>query len=160
MVGMKILKNITAAFAIFALFIAAPAQAQKSDEATVKKLVDSKNFIFVAQTMFPMGGPSRNLTSDYDMRVTSDSVITYLPYFGRAYVPVLPNEAGINFTSSQFSYVAEPGKKDGWNISILPKDTKDVRQVNLSVSRNGYASLQITSNNRQAISYYGYLKEK
>jgi hypothetical protein len=157
---MKTLKSISASLALFILMIAAPANAQKTDEATVKKLVDSKDFVFVAQTMLPMNGPSRPITSDYDMRVSQDSLVTYLPYFGRAYAPILPGEGGINFTSSKFTYAAQPGKKGGWNINILPKDTKDVRQLNLSVSKNGYASLQVTSNNRQAISYYGYLRER
>gem|GEM_PF-17045 len=158
--GMKILTRITALLLLFACVASLPARAQSKDEATVKRLVDSRRFIFVAQTMFPMAGPSRNITSDYDMQITPDSVTTYLPYFGRAYAPILPGEGGINFTSSKFSYETRPGKKGGWDIEIQPRDTKDVRQLNLHVNKNGYATLQVTSGNRQAISYYGYLDEK
>jgi hypothetical protein len=93
------------------------------------------------------------------MQVIGDSIVTYLPYFGRAYVaPVDPTEGGIKFTSTNFSYTAKQ-KKDGWEITILPKDTRDVKQMYLSVSTKGYAKLQVISNNRESISYNGYVDQ-
>jgi len=59
--------------------------AQSLDQAAVKDLITSRNFVFKAQTALPLGGQARQLTSDYDLRVYGDSLIAYLPYFGRAY---------------------------------------------------------------------------
>ncbi|MBS1567683.1 MAG: DUF4251 domain-containing protein, partial [Bacteroidetes bacterium] len=70
---------------------------------------------------------------------------------------------GIQFTTTSFEYTVTPRKKSGWDISIKPKENRDVVQMNLSISETGYASLQVTSNSRQAISYNGYItavKEK
>ena len=137
------------------------ASAQELDKEKVKSLVESKNFVFKVQSVQPMGGPSRQMTSDYDLRLLGDSVVSYLPYFGRAYTAPDPGDpGGINFTSTTFEYKAKPKKKGGWNIEIRPKDTRDVRQLTLSVGETGYSQLQVTSNNRQSISYYGYIVER
>lgn len=155
---MKLLKYIRSFAIIPILFLSITTiHAQDLDKATVKNLVDSKSFTFKAQTVLPMTGASRQLTSEYDLKLLGDSMVAYLPYFGRAYGPINPGEGGINFTSTNFEYNAKPKKKGSWDVNINPKDTKDVRQLYLNISSNGYASLQISSNNRQTISYHGYI---
>ena len=142
------------------------AQQSKEDKKREKRneianLINEKNFVFEAQTAYPTAGRQVNLTSPYDVRVSGDSIISYLPYFGRAYVaPVNPDDAGIKFTSVSNSYNLKDKKSSGWDITILPKDTKDVRQMYLSVSEDGYASLNIISNNRQAIRFQGIVRAK
>jgi hypothetical protein len=42
---------------------------------------------------------------------------------------------------------------------ITPKDNRDVRQMNFTISASGYATLQVSSNNRQSISYNGYISK-
>jgi hypothetical protein len=141
--------------------LASMVSAQELDKGKAKELVESKNFVFKAQSVQPMGGPSRQLTSDYDLKLLGDSIVSYLPYFGRAYTAPDPGDpGGINFTSTAFEYKAKPKKKGGWNIDIKPTDTKDVRHLTLSVGETGYAQLQVTSNSRQNISYYGYIMER
>jgi hypothetical protein len=139
----------------------ASVSAQDAEKDKAKAIVESKEFVFKAQSVQPLGAPSRQLTSEYDLKVLGDSVISYLPYFGRAYSAPAPGEdGGFNFTSTKFEYKAKPKKKGGWDINIKPNDTKDVRQLSLSITQSGYASLQVISNNRQSISYYGYITEK
>ena len=143
---------------IVALGLGVAARAQSKD---TKALVESQNFVFKAQTALPMGGRSRNLTGDYDLKVSKDAVVSYLPYFGRAYVaPIDPSKGGIEFTSKDFSYISVPGKKDGWTVTIKPRDYKDVQQLILSISSEGYASLQVVSTSRQAISFNGVIAGK
>lgn len=130
--------------------------AKASKTALVRQLITTQRYAFKAQTMFPMSGRSRVLTSDYDLRVSKDTVISYLPYFGRAYSASLdPSDNGIQFTSVNFDYTVTEKKKGGWDIIIKPKDYSNVQQLSLSVSADGYASLQVTSTNRQSISFNG-----
>jgi hypothetical protein len=137
------------------------------DKVDVKKdqirgLIESRNYVFRVQTVQPMQ-PSRNIqiTSDYDLKVSPDTVISYLPYFGRAYVaPIDPSKGGIRFTSTKFEYTADKRKKGGWVITVKPQDTQEARQLSLSVSENGYANLQVVGNNRQPISFGGYIEAK
>jgi hypothetical protein len=124
--------------------------------AAIKNIVESQNYIFKAQSASPMSGRVRQLTSDYDLKVTKESIVSYLPYFGRAYsAPMDPTKGGIQFTSKNFDYTLTPGKKDGWSVLIKPKDYSDVQQMTLTISSTGYASLQVTSTNRQPISFNG-----
>jgi hypothetical protein len=130
------------------------------DKAGVKTSVESKQFIFHAQTALPTSGRSRQLTSDYSLRVLPDSLVSNLPFYGRAYsVPYGSGDGGFNFTSTKFEYTASPGKKKGWDISIKPKDVTDFREFSLSLSANGYGTLQVLTNNRQPISFTGYITE-
>jgi hypothetical protein len=82
-----------------------------------------------------------------------------LPYFGTAYTAGYGNEEGsLVFKTSEFEYKTVPGKKQGWTITILPKNAGDTRQMILTISSIGYANLQVTCLNRQAISFNGYLQ--
>jgi hypothetical protein len=69
-----------------------------------------------------------------------------------------PGQGGIKFTSKDFDYTATPRTKGGWDVQIKPKDYRDVQQLNLRISEDGYASLQVTSTSRQTISFNGYIK--
>jgi hypothetical protein len=106
-----------------------------------------------------MSGRVRQLTPDYDLKITKSSIVSYLPYFGRAYsAPLDPTQGGIQFTSKDFEYTATPRNKGGWDVLIKPKDYRDVQQMTLTISSTGYATLQVTSINRQPISFNGYIR--
>ena len=134
--------------------------AQETNEANLKTLLNNKSFIFKAQSAWPLQGTVVQLNAGFDMRVMQDSIITYLPYFGRAYSAGYNTEGGINFTSKKFDYKLKEKPKDGWELTIKPSDTKDVTDLIYSISTNGYATLQVLSNNRQAISFYGVIDKK
>jgi hypothetical protein len=134
------------------------ARAQSKD---TKALVESQHFVFRAQTAIPMGGRSRQLTGDYDLRVSKEKVVSYLPYYGRAYeAPIDPAKGPLEFTTKDFNYNSVPGKKDGWTVTIKPRDNRDIQQLVLSISSDGYASLQVVSSSRQSISFNGIIDNK
>lgn len=137
-------------------------KAQKKAEkiAQVKSWMDAQSYVFVAQTALPMNGRSRNITPDYNLAVTADSVVSYLPFFGRAYTADYgATKSPLDFKTKSCEYKITPGKKDGWNVTIKPKDNKSVQAMNLTVSSEGYASLQVTSYNRTPMSFNGYVTE-
>ena len=127
----------------------------------VTRLVNSKNFVFVAETVTPTGGGVRSLNSYYDLVIAGDTLVSALPYFGRAFTaPMSSSDAGINFRSTDFTYTIVEKDKGGWDIEIEPKNVTSARKMNLFISDNGYASLQVTSNNRQPISFSGQVRER
>lgn len=149
-------------FSAFQVSLAQETKAEKKQEKLeqVQNLIESKNYVFVAQNAMPLRGRTINLTSLYTFRIIGDSIIADLPYFGRAFVaPLNPSEGGIRINSSDFTYKASQKKKGGWDITITPKNAKDIRQVFLNISETGYGSLQVTSNNRQPISFSGYITD-
>lgn len=153
--------RIIMAMLTFSLFAVGTSYAQDKNnkEARTKSMISDQNYVFKAQTVMPTNGSVRQLTSEYDVRVTKDSVVAYLPYFGRAYTaPMNTTNGGINFTSTNFAYNIDEARKGGWDIVIKPKDTDDVQQVSLRISESGYATVQVISRNRQVISYNGYIE--
>jgi hypothetical protein len=132
--------------------------AQDNDKTDTKTWVETKNYVFNAEFASPQSGQSRPLTSSYDLTVRPDSIISYLPFFGRAYTaPIGVTDGGIKFTSTKFDYKTQARKKGRWEISIRPKDISDVQQLNLTIFDNGRANLRVTSVNRQPISFTGYV---
>ncbi|QIL39933.1 DUF4251 domain-containing protein [Pedobacter sp. HDW13] len=150
----------------------------QTNKETTTRIVGDKNYIFVANTAIPManndinkvlmmmpggqGGSSINLSgSQYDVRVTKDSIVAYLPYYGRAFsAPMDPTQGGIKFTSKDFSYTETKNKRGAYTIQINTKDvSKENYRFTINISTNGYASLTATSVNKQPILFNGYLDE-
>jgi hypothetical protein len=134
-------------------------QQQKKDrKAEIKKMIESQNYVFKAQTALPTAGAIRQLTSDFDLRVSKDTIVSDLPYFGRAYTaPLNPSEGPLEFTTTKFQYTMSNNKKGGWNVTIAPKDVTDPRELIMTIFDNGSASVVVNSNNRQPISFNGYI---
>lgn len=132
------------------------ANAQNEKKSEVFDLLNSRSFVFKAQTVIPAAGSSRHLTSDYDVRVSPENIVSFLPYFGRAYsAPLDPSKAGHDFTSKDYEYILKERRKGGWELTIKPKDVSDIRNMNFVIFSNGNATLQISSNSKQTISYSG-----
>jgi len=129
-------------------------------EQEIKELIQSKNFMFRAQVVLPSNGSSRVITSDYDMQLIKDSIAVYLPYFGRAYSASFGTaEGGVRLNTSKFDYKIKNRRKGGWEITIDPQ-TSDIREMYLIVSPKGSATLNVTSTNRQSISYHGIILKR
>ncbi|MEO6851232.1 MAG: DUF4251 domain-containing protein [Mucilaginibacter sp.] len=142
------------------------AQATKKDkqaakEKAVQKSIDTNYYTFIANYVLPQGGGGHSLDPDYDLRITKDSVIATLPYFGESYfdAPYGGEDAGIKFTSTKFNYSIKEKKQGGWIVVIKPSDAKHINSLILDISKNGYATLSINSTNRSYIRFNGYLKE-
>ena len=140
---------------LFTLVGAGRSHAQ--DSTGIGALLESRHWTFRAQMAHPMSGQARQLTSNYDLSLRGDSLISFLPYFGRSYVPVIGGEGGIKLNTTEFSHKWKKRKKGGYEVSIRPKSNREVREFFLTVSENGYGTLQVMSNNRQPISFSGYL---
>ncbi|MBC7828583.1 MAG: DUF4251 domain-containing protein [Chitinophagaceae bacterium] len=152
-------------FSLLAFTNLTMAQDEKTDksdkEASVKPMIDAQRYVFKAQSVHPSRGRVVQLTSEYDLSVSGDTVRSYLPYFGRAYsAPLDGRGGGIDFLSRDFEYNQKERKKGGWDISIKPRDINDVRELFLTVFDNGTASLRVSSSNREPISFNGYLVGK
>lgn len=150
----RFLSFFTMAVVVFSM---AHAQQKETD---IKNKIQAKSYVFMVQSVSPMRGSMRQLTPEYDLRVSPDSIISWLPYFGRAYsAPINASEGGIKFTSTNFTYTVMNRNKGGWDITIKPKDATDVNRLFLTVFANGSASLQVISNNRDPITFNGYISK-
>jgi hypothetical protein len=136
-------------------------KAVKLNSGDIKNMVNSSQFIFVADRVLPLRGRTRILTSRYTVNVSKDTVDSYLPFFGRAFqAPMDPSKGGIQFVSTKFSYDVVPKKEDRWDVTIRPQDYSDVQQLFFTIFSNGSANLNVISTHKDAISFSGRIEKR
>ncbi len=123
----------------------------------LQSAIEKKSYTYLVQSVTPMKGGMRQLNPGYALTIKGDTLVANLPYFGRVYQAAYGADGGFNFTSYQFDYQIKTSKKGGWNVSIKTKDQPSQRKFNLTVSKNGSASLTVLCSDRESISYYGTL---
>jgi hypothetical protein len=130
---------------------------QKKEQ--LKQLLESKNYIFVAQSAYTASGRMIQLTSEYFLKIKGDSLESHLPFFGVAFnAPFSSTVSPLSFISSDFNYSMVESKKGRFEITIRLNEPDDPNVINLSVSPGAYADLRVISTNRQAMSFYGEVR--
>ena len=145
---------------LLAVSVVTIATAQDEPKLNVQELLETKNFVFKAESVNPARGRYRQLTSEYDVVVTPDTITTFLPYFGRAYsAPINPADGGIKISTHKFEYSVKKGRKDRWDVSVRPKDSQEVQDLFFTIFSNGRATLRVNSVNRETITFNGHIVE-
>jgi len=157
---------------IFLVFMSLAVFAQETDkkaakekkrtekENQVKALLDSGEFVFIADRAMPQGSRTVDLISyQAYVKFQPDFIESSLPYFGRAYSGVgYGNDSGLNFEGKPENYTLEQGKKNAKIIKARVNGENDSFNLQLTVTPSGYATLIVLSNNRNSISYSGVIK--
>lgn len=125
--------------------------------------IEVRNFTFYANTAQPTGEPSVNLNYNYSLKVSKDTIVAYLPYYGRSYVaPISPIDINIDFVSTDFLYTESKNKNGSYEIKIIPKDITNRENEGivliLKISPSGYGTLNALLTNRKTISFYGVVE--
>jgi hypothetical protein len=142
------------------LLLLLPLSLKAFQNSSVKQQPKS-TLIFIPETVYPLGMSARQVTTGFELRISKDTVNSYLPYFGRAYTADYGSrDGGATFNSFDFSYTESANKKGERNIVIKPKDNKDVREIRVTIYGDGYAYVQLSFNQRQSIGYRGQISEQ
>ncbi|QCX53230.1 DUF4251 domain-containing protein [Elizabethkingia sp. JS20170427COW] len=135
--------------------------------------LQNKEFAFVATKAYPTDLSSLNamnrlkpagavfrlldLDYGYGFKLRGRELKADLPFFGRMYqTSMSPDLNGIKFDSKQ-AWVEITTTKKKTVISIKPTDISRIDKMYLEVYPNGRAYLSIDSNDRQPISFDGYI---
>ncbi|WBV59118.1 DUF4251 domain-containing protein [Chryseobacterium camelliae] len=148
-----------------------------TDSQTVTALVNSQDFSFHAQRATPTNydvinvmNSMPNSTStrildlsgdNYSIDLRKDKLEVVLPYFGRVFNPTYGNtgQNSYRFTSKDFTVNTTQGKKGKSIVKIKVNDQSTVDEITIEVFKNGKAFTSIRSNDRQPISYDGYISK-
>ncbi|GAB6120657.1 DUF4251 domain-containing protein [Dysgonomonas termitidis] len=156
------MKTLVATVLIALFMIGCKPGESLSKQETILQITDkieNQDYTFIPTTALPSSGKSINLGYSYSLNVSKDTVNSYLPYFGRAYVaPMSTDEGGIKFVSADFEYTLTKGKKDMWEAVIKPQDNAKRYTLTLQIGNTGYATLTVQDTNRQTISFYGKIE--
>jgi hypothetical protein len=144
---------------MFFVMLSQSLQAQTRAEkkhAEIKNLIESKNYVFIAESANPLSGSAIRLTSIYFLKINKDSLDSHLPYFGVAFrAPMGTSESPLSFLSTDFNYSMKESKKGAFQVKIRIDKPEDPDLMMLYVSNSGYATLSVNSMHRQTISFYG-----
>ena len=156
----KSLYSITALLIVLTAMSCNPTKQAAVTAATssvINNAINNNKWKFIATQAMPQYGESRQVNGDYDIRFSKDTMVVYLPYFGKADAGAnfMSGKGPLDFTSTNFSFDKKQNKKGLWLINLTPNDTREVGGFSFTISNSGYASLSITMSNRTGISFSG-----
>jgi hypothetical protein len=160
----------------FLFFFQSCASQGSLDSKTVETLVDSQEFTFHAQranptnydvinvmSSMPNATMTRmlNLDGSYTIEVSKNNLDVALPYFGRLFNPTYgnTNDNSYRFTSKDFTVSKSQNKKGTWIVRIKPNNVRTVDEIIIEIFKNGKAFVSMKSNDRQPITYDGYVSK-
>lgn len=131
----------------------------KTDQSKMAILLNSKNFEFIANTMYPLGQPPKNLVgSSYSVTFSPEMIISNMPFYWRAYSAMISGkDKGMRFKGTPEDFTVSEMKK-GYEVKVTVKNDNNTYTILLTVSESGFASLSINTNNRDTLNYQGEVK--
>lgn len=142
------------------LFAQSKKEKREQKEMQVKEMIESGRFMIDVNRAVPMSGRAVNLTSPYSLELRGDSVLSYLPYFGRAYSAPYGGGKGLNFTETVSEYDLSYDKKGVARIKFRTRTDEDNYAFNVQVFPNGSSTISVTPVNKQGIMFYGEVAPK
>lgn len=128
---------------------------KKEKEEAVRELIQSDNYKVDVSMAYPLRGRSIVLTSPYSLEVRNDSVLSWLPFYGRAYSIPYGGGEGLTFKAPIDEYDVSYHKKGRIQVKMRAKTQEDTFDFMLNVSLSGSADVNVTMRNRESISYSG-----
>lgn len=118
-------------------------------------LIASRHLTIEITTMHPMEGGDIPVGSDFSLEIRGDSVISRLPYFGKAYAAPIGSGNAFNF-EQRHRGLDVTKKGDGATLMLFEAKTiEDTFRFRVEIYSNGRAYIHVTSQRRQPISYVG-----
>ncbi len=163
---MKKILFLTFSFAFVFIACAAPGLSDKKrntaksqntedQQRIMEAMIENRTFVFNATDMFPRGEAGIKLNYDCDVQLIDSMMISYLPFMGKSY-NLTPNQpqSGFDFTQEIEDYQFKK-KKKGYEVKVDVKNGSDFLKYTFYVTETGSSTLNVSSNQRQSISYYG-----
>ncbi|MCI1648108.1 MAG: DUF4251 domain-containing protein [Bacteroides sp.] len=142
--------------------LSAQTKQEKKEQKTqaIKELVMSQKYKIDVDRALPLRGRAVSLTSPYSLEIRNDSVISYLPYYGRAYSIPYGGGNGLNFKAPITGYQVEWNKKGTAKITFTARNPEDRFDFYLDIYTSASSTIVVNMQNRQSISFEGNLDVK
>ncbi len=134
--------------------------AREAEKAQMVAMALADRHYTVAVTrMHPLRGRSVSVDFGYELEVRGDTLVSYLPYFGRAYSVPYGGGKGLNFISHIDGYQETKGKRGITYVEIVTTNEEDTYYYQLEVFANGNASIDVQMKQRDRIRFDGEVTE-
>ena len=122
----------------------------------VRQGVETGDFKIDIRMMMPLRGGSRHV-DNYSVKVKDGHIVSYLPYFGRAWDLPYGGGHGLSFEADIEDSAVYAGSDGSYTVRLLIKTDEDSHVYTFQIFRSGSASLLVQSKNREPINYSGDL---
>lgn len=126
----------------------------------VTSALNERRFTILVDRMYPLRGSSRSISYGYSVEVRNDSLLSHLPYFGRAYAIPYGGGKGLSFSAPIISYQEYQKKHNLRHIEIGLTNDEDTYLYTIEVFDNGKSSIDVQSRQREPISFSGDMEEE
>ena len=126
--------------------------------ANVTNALNNRDYKIAIDRMYPMRGSSRHVSFGYSVEVRNDTLISYLPYFGRAYNVPYGGGKGLNFIAPIGSYQEFMKRNGQRHIEIGVSNEEDTYFYTIEVFDNGNSTVDVRARQRERISYSGNIE--
>ena len=151
-------------FFIASLFLMACASSESASSKATRKAemaakiaegVQTRHFNVDIDKVYPLGHGIIHPSTLYSVSVDDDKIISYLPYFGRAYNVPYGGGKGLNFEGEVLKYQESTGRKGEHVVVLDVKSEEDIHQYSFVIFENGNVTLDVISKERNPISFSG-----
>lgn len=128
----------------------------------IKEFVQSGKYEFIGRKANPQSGRQIDLTTRSNfLRINGENAAAEMPFFGRAYSGgYSSSDGGIKFDGPMEDFdIQQNDKKKRVVIKFKVRGTGDTYSCTLSISSMESASLSVSSNKKQVISYTGIVRD-
>ena len=112
-------------------------------EQAIKEQIIAEKYKISVNTAYPRRGRTVHLSSPYSVEIRNDSVISYLPFYGRAYSIPYGGGEGLIFQAPLDEYEMEMNKKGTAKVKFTARSPEDKFTFNLTIYSNGSASINV-----------------
>ena len=121
----------------------------------VRNSIENRHFTIDVKICQPLRSRPINLSTLYSLEVEGDTIISYLPYFGRAYSIPYGGGKALNFQGRISAYEAAEVKDGKYLINIGVSNEEDDYLYRIQMFDNGKADIEVMSRNRDRINFTG-----
>ena len=152
--------------ALFAVAVAACSSLTSAERAerdartaqAVEKALTKRHYRVEISMMNPRRGRAVHVSPDFSLEVKGDTLVSYLPYFGRAYSVPYGGGKGLNFTAPIREYHTSKGRNGATLVRMKAINEEDVYSFRLEIFPNGSTSIDLTARERESINYNGQME--
>lgn len=128
-------------------------------QSQIEDSVEQRTFKITVNYVNPLRMPPQHLMTDYSVALRGDTVESWLPYFGVAQrADIADNSSSpLIFKGKVDGLRVGKGRRGAHDISFATRRNSEYLEYRLLIFPNGSASVDVTSSDRDAISFDGQM---
>jgi Domain of unknown function (DUF4251) len=153
--------HLPSLFCLFIIFfletVPIQAQAIQKEQNPYEQILKEQDFIFTAQAYATASSEKKQMTDPYSFKVSLDSIVGVLPYYGQSYTAQINlTDGSIKFNILKYKYELIEKKKGKYQVSIKPEDKNTtIQSFYLTIFNDGTGRVDMLSRNREPMTFYG-----